>query len=84
MKRFLLDLTEAELPTWWPDTHPRQIAVAPGLHLKQLDVMPSEMAKPWAAEHLEIKRSMGVPFNPEMPIGFDLVEIPKGAKILVQ
>lgn len=77
IKKYLLDLREAELPSWWPADYPLQIYVQQGCHMKELDVSPAEMKKPWAKRH-----AMGRAGNPAWPIGFDRSSLPKGAKLV--
>lgn len=91
-KRFYLDLTDCKLPDdWFFSTvgNPRILPVRAGLHHKDVDVCEDEMPG-WREKHGERiiehnlrKYSHVAEVARELPIGFNLADLPIGARLVV-
>lgn len=79
MKMFL-DLTDCAVCPWWPENTPRKIPIRSGMHLKEFDIIDSEMPEGWRERYNFLVGAQ--PHHKLLPIGFDKSKLPKGAKIV--
>ena len=73
-KQYVLDLTKAELPSWWPKGGPVILPVVKSKHQYDWDLIPEKLPAPFyaAIKKVVIKRfkSQGLAFDERLPIGF--------------
>ena len=82
--RYVLDLTNAKLPNWFPEWCPRVMPLRKGQYFKDFDVIEEEMPPGWKGKMWMHYRRVGRGFQTDrmvFPIGVDKHRLPKGAVI---
>lgn len=83
--RYMLDLTGAKLPDWWPEWSQKVIPLRKGRYWKEFDVIEDEMPPGWKGKMwLHYKRVGRARPSDSMvyPIGVDRYRLPEGAVII--
>lgn len=77
--RYLLDLTNCNLP-WWPEGVHRILPAQIGKHVADLDLIPEEIAGYAEIEKAVVSHICNQGKNPkDLPVGFFLHTLPSGA-----
>ena len=80
--RYELDLTEADLPKWWPDWAPNIIPMVTGRNAAEFDL---DMPEEWTHRFIDFAKENGLSnadkADKSLPIGMSVSRMPVGAKI---
>ncbi|MDD2542740.1 MAG: hypothetical protein PHH28_17100 [Desulfuromonadaceae bacterium] len=84
-KQYVLDLTKAELPSWWTKSDPVILPVVKSKYQYDWDLIPEELPAPFYAKLVEIisknMKDKGQASSTNMPIGFLNNALPDGAVV---
>lgn len=80
-KKYVLDLTSAELPDWWPTGSPLKLPVRPGQLQRDIDLMRDEIDSDVYQQLFEATAHFNRGRNQKTVIGLDISSLPVGAAI---
>lgn len=87
METYILDLTNAKIPSFWPKNIPQKVRLIPGQHMADFDVHPMCRNTKWYKDVRKVLMNKytknGRFTNPNWPIGIDRKNAEqRGAKII--
>lgn len=80
--KMYLDISNIPRLIKWPANTPNRIPIGKGMYEKYFDIIESEMPLGWREKYNEINSLTD--YQKSLPLGIDLINIPKGAKIIVE
>ena len=87
-KKYYLDLTDCKRPAFMKKKDPRIIPIRPGCFFRDFDCIeedvPKKVMKRWKKQSRKMANKYRMEIDPKLPIGFDVNNLPVGAKIVVK